>query len=61
MNTRRYNNGIMYIFLGLVFFLVTLDIIFPYVMFLMKLVFYSIGTIVIIGGILEVKDSYKKK
>ena len=61
MNTRRYNNGIMYVFLGLIFFFVTLDVIFPYVMILMKILFYAIGSIVVIGGFLEIKDSLKKK
>lgn len=61
MNTKKYNDGIMYIFIGLIFLLITIDLIFPIVMFIMKFVFCGVGGVLIISGIIEIKDSYKKK
>lgn len=58
---RKCNDGILWIFFGLSFFLLTFNLIFPFVMFMMKLVFYCIGGLCIIGGAMQIYDDIKKK
>lgn len=61
MNKTRYNDGIFYGFLGIVFILLTLEAIFPIVMAIMKGIFYILGILLIMGGLVEIKDSFNKK
>lgn len=57
----KYKDGIVYIFLGIIFFLITLDVIFPFVMLIMKLIFYCLSGLLVIGGFMQINDSRKKK
>lgn len=57
----KYKEGILYILIGLFFFLATIDILFPIVIFTIKCLFYIIGGLLIIGGIIELKDNFKTK
>lgn len=61
MNTRRQNDAIFYIFIGIIFLLATIDIVFPIVMAMMKGVFWLIGGFMILGGAIQIKDSFKNK
>lgn len=61
MNTKRYNDGILYGFIGTLCLLLTIDLVFPLVMCIMKGIFYIMGTLMIVGGLIQIKDSFKKK
>ena len=61
MNKKRYNDAIFYILIGIMFLLLTLDIAFPIIIAIIKGVFYIIGILLIVGGLVEIKDSFKKK
>lgn len=55
------SEGTMYALIGVIFFAITLDIAFPIVMFLMKVLFWVLGALLIIGGFIQIKDSLKKR
>lgn len=60
MNNKILHEGIMYVVIGMMFFLVTLDIIFPFIMFMMKVIFYIVSGLALIGGINTIIKSFKK-
>ena len=57
----RLNEGMAYIMFGLFFLLITIDLLFPFIMFIMKGIFYIIGGLSIIGGTINMIDSLKNK
>lgn len=57
----KYKEGILYVLIGFAFFLVTIDLIFPIFMFIMKLIFYSLGCLSVIGGLIQIRDNFKNK
>ena len=58
---RKINEGMMYALLGVVFLVITLDLIFPIIMVMMRVLFIIIGGLSIIGGIKQIINAFKKK
>ena len=61
MEKHKFNEGIMYCSIGLVFLLITIPLVFPFVMMAFRVLFIMLGILMFIGGLIHIKDSFKKK
>jgi len=61
MNNHKLHEGIMYCIFGAILILMTIPLVFHYVMFAFKVVFIIFGSLAILGGLIQLKDSLKKK
>lgn len=61
MNSKKLNEGFTYVIIGIVFFLLTFDFIFPFIMHVMKGIFYITTAVTIFGGSVTIFESLNKK
>lgn len=61
MDSKKYNDGLVFLVLGIIFLLITINVIFAFIMFMMKAVFIILGILCVTGGLVNIRDSFKKK
>ena len=62
INKADFKDSVSFLWVAVLFFLVTVDVAFPFVMFIMKMIFYIISFIMLVIGIKAmIKSLFSKK